>query len=52
MSGTPDYRSQIHVLSALCPQLNLLNSHTNKIPEYATGSNIALAPKLYLKVED
>ena len=30
------YRPQIPVLSALCPQLNLLNPPTNKIPGYAT----------------
>ena len=32
------YRPQIPVLSVLCPQLNLLNPHPNKIPGYATGS--------------
>ena len=32
------YRPQIHVLSVLCPQLNLLNPPPpNKIPGYATG---------------
>ena len=32
------YRPQIHVLSVLCPQLNLLNpSPPEKIPGYATG---------------
>ena len=30
------YRPQIPVLSALCPQLNLLNPPSNKIPGYAT----------------
>ena len=30
------YRSQIPVLSVLCPQLNLLNPPPNKIPGYAT----------------
>ena len=30
------YRPQIPVLSVLCPQLNLLNTHPNKIPGYAT----------------
>ena len=33
-----DYRPQIPVLSVLCPQLNLLNHHRNKIPGYATDS--------------
>jgi hypothetical protein len=31
------YRPQIPVLSVLCPQLNLLNPHPNKIPGYATA---------------
>ena len=31
------YRSQIPVLSVLCPQLNLLNPPTEKIPGYATA---------------
>jgi len=30
------YRPQIPVLSALCPQLNLLNPIQNKIPVYTT----------------
>jgi hypothetical protein len=34
LSGTPDL---IPILSALCPQMNLLNPHSpNKIPGYAT----------------
>jgi hypothetical protein len=39
LSGTPDYRPQIPVLYALCPQLNFLNPPTKKIPRYATGPN-------------
>jgi len=42
-SRTPDYggyRPQIPVLSALCPQLNLLNPPSpNKIPGYATDTD-------------
>jgi hypothetical protein len=35
------YRPQIHVLSVLCPQLNLLNPlPPNKIPGYATVRNV------------
>ena len=30
------YRPHFHVLSVLCPQLNLLNPSPNKIPGYAT----------------
>ena len=33
------YRPQIPVLSVLCPQLNLLNPPTNKIPGYATETH-------------
>jgi hypothetical protein len=33
------YRLQIPILSALCPQLNLLNL-PNKIPGYATGNRL------------
>ena len=33
------YRSQIPVLSVLCPQLNLLNPPPKKIPGYATALN-------------
>ena len=31
------YRTQIPVLSVLCPQLNLFNPPPNKIPGYATA---------------
>jgi hypothetical protein len=40
LSRTPwlgGYRPQMPVLSALCPQLNLLNPPPNKIPGYATS---------------
>ena len=42
------YRPQIHVLSVLWPQLNLLNPPPNKIPGYATDSGTHKISRTYI----